>query len=526
MFLYRLLRSNSELIFVISLMILVASMPLSRFGLSVGQFSLLGIWIIEGRFREKVKALFSDRAALVLISFYFMHVLGLLYTQDLQWALKDLRVKLPLLFLPIVFVTSKPLSRERTNLLLMVYIAAVVTASLISLRIYLFEDFHDFRELSPLISHIRLSLNVCLAIFFLAQFGFVIYARRPIMPILTLALIAWLLMFLVMIESVTGLAILLVGAYVLAAGTLANVSRLAPRVAAGSFLVIAPVAVGLYLFLTISHFVTPHKNDLARLEPFTEQGNAYVHDTVEQPVESGSYVGLYVCEQELRPSWNAVSQLDYDGRDEMGQELKYTLIRYLNSKGLRKDARAVDQLTDKDIRNVEKGIANVSYTKPFSLNSRLYKLLWEYQVRKLQGNPGGHSITQRLEYWRVSLAIIRGNFLVGVGTGDIRTAYTEMYESLDSPLEMQFRHRAHNQYLAIFVTFGIVGLAWFLLSLVYPGVVTRKFLDYRYLVFWITLAMSMLVEDTLETQMGATLFAFFNAFLLFGVEKAQAKEKA
>jgi hypothetical protein len=30
--------------------------------------------------------------------------------------------------------------------------------------------------------------------------------------------------------------------------------------------------------------------------------------------------------------------------------------------------------------------------------------------------------------------------------------------------------------------------------------------------------MSMLVEDTLETQMGVTVFAFFNAFLLFGME--------
>jgi hypothetical protein len=27
--------------------------------------------------------------------------------------------------------------------------------------------------------------------------------------------------------------------------------------------------------------------------------------------------------------------------------------------------------------------------------------------------------------------------------------------------------------------------------------------------------LSMVVEDTLETQMGASLFAFFNAFLLF-----------
>ena len=146
MFLYRLLKNNADLIFFISLMIVVVSMPLSRFGLSFGQFSILGIWIIEGRFKEKLKALFSDKAALVLISFYLMHVLGLLYTDDMQWALKDLRVKLPLLFLPIVFATSKPLGRVRTNQLLMLYFAAVVVASLISLGVFLFTEVNDFRE--------------------------------------------------------------------------------------------------------------------------------------------------------------------------------------------------------------------------------------------------------------------------------------------------------------------------------------------------------------------------------------------
>ncbi len=37
----------------------------------------------------------------------------------------------------------------------------------------------------------------------------------------------------------------------------------------------------------------------------------------------------------------------------------------------------------------------------------------------------------------------------------------------------------------------------------------------RYYVFYVILILSMLFEDTLETQMGLTLFAFFNSFLLF-----------
>ncbi len=37
--------------------------------------------------------------------------------------------------------------------------------------------------------------------------------------------------------------------------------------------------------------------------------------------------------------------------------------------------------------------------------------------------------------------------------------------------------------------------------------------------------LSMIVEDTLETQMGASIFAFFNAFLLFAYIETNVKEK-
>ncbi|MEZ5082341.1 MAG: hypothetical protein R2750_02635 [Bacteroidales bacterium] len=66
--------------------------------------------------------------------------------------------------------------------------------------------------------------------------------------------------------------------------------------------------------------------------------------------------------------------------------------------------------------------------------------------------------------------------------------------------------------MAIFVSFGSVGLIWFIFTIIYPGIKLNKFNTYHYLVFWIIITLSMMVEDTLETQMGVTLYAFFNAF--------------
>lgn len=495
---------------------MASSMPLSRFGLSVAQFSMLGIWLLDGRLLAKARLLFSDKAALALVSFYLLHVAGLFYTSDFEYALKDLRVKLPLLFLPVVFATFPPLDKTRTRVLLLVFMAAVLLASLVSLWIYLFSEFNDFRDLSPFISHIRLSLNACLALFFAGYFLYSNPALNSLKAIGLIAFMAWMILFLIMIESITGLIIVLVVLYGLLLAGLFMFRHKAWKFVSLFLLIAIPLYTTIYLNNTVKDFIHPHKNDLSNLEVLTPGGQAYQHDTVQQPVECGSYVGLYVCEPELRSAWNAISTFDFDGYDEKEQHLKYTLIRYLNSKDLRKDSLGVASLESQDIRNVEMGIANFYYTRPLNINSRLYKLLWEYQINRLNGNPGGHSMSQRFEFWRVSLHIIRDNLFFGVGTGDIKQAYAAKYVQLNSELEPRFRHRAHNQFLAIFVTFGILGLLWFVFSLVYPGIVKRKLTSYRYFVFWVTMIISMLVEDTLETQMGVTLYAFFNAFLLFG----------
>ncbi len=73
------------------------------------------------------------------------------------------------------------------------------------------------------------------------------------------------------------------------------------------------------------------------------------------------------------------------------------------------------------------GIANVVYTHKFHINSGCIKLLWEYQLSRQGANPGGHSVIQRLEFWKTSLQIIKKHFWFGVGTGDIAQAYEDQY---------------------------------------------------------------------------------------------------
>jgi O-antigen ligase len=103
---------------------------------------------------------------------------------------------------------------------------------------------------------------------------------------------------------------------------------------------------------------------------------------------------------------------------------------------------------------------------------------------------------------------------LGVGTGDVPRAFAQAYDEIQSPLSEEYRFRAHNQYLAIAVAFGMLGLAFFLFVLLYPWFASRKNHTYLYMVFLVIMLLSMFPEGTLETQAGAMLFAFFESLLL------------
>jgi hypothetical protein len=262
--------------------------------------------------------------------------------------------------------------------------------------------------------------------------------------------------------------------------------------------------------------------DFQELDSYTTDGNPYWHDTVYRRIEDGKWVGLYICQEELRQSWNARSEYGFDELTPDGHEISETLIRYLASKDLRKDTEGVTALTDEDIRLIENGVANYHYVKTPGLRTRILKIIMGYQVYQITGDPSGSSVMQRIEYSKASLALIKEYFWFGVGTGDIEDALISQYKKMESGLKTEYMFHAHNQYFAICITFGIFGLLWFIFALFYPPIETRRFTDYFFLVFFLIMIWSMLSDDTLETQAGVTLFAFFYSFLLFGKKRVNA----
>ena len=504
--------------YFICLAMMAASLTLSPFMMSVSQFLLLIVWLVMGDpVKEKFNRFIHCKIAVLLVSLYLLHVVGLLYTSDFQYALKDLRIKLPLLAFPIILSSVRPLEKKYADLLMQVYVIAVFIATCISFTIWRRHAFNDVREISIFISHIRFCLNI---VFVIGIIGYYLFTRKTPWweKLVQVMLIVWFLVQLYIFESISGYMAFLgmVGASLLYL-LFTKIKSRTWRLACVLIIVGMPLAASIYGYRLVSDWLKVPVVDIESLDKKTAQGNDYVHDTSYFPLEKGKYVGLYFCRSEMRKAWNERSPLDYDGLTNNGEVLEATLARYLTSKGLRKDAEGVAALTDQDIRNVEHGVANYDTRRHPGIYARFSTTLFEYGQYRRNDNPNGGSLSQRIEYNKVSLYLIKKHPLFGVGTGDIPNAYQQAYNETDSPLRKEFRNRAHNQYLSITVGFGVVGLALFLLVLLYPYLSSKRNRTYLYTIFLVILLISMLPEDTIETQAGASWFAFFNSLLIFAL---------
>jgi hypothetical protein len=219
-----------------------------------------------------------------------------------------------------------------------------------------------------------------------------------------------------------------------------------------------------------------------------------------------------VNESQLATSWKKASEFDYFGKDKKNQPVSSTLIRYMHSKQLPADSSGFKQLTSEDIKEVEKGTADINEKAPAfigKLNEARFQI-------HCANNPNGSTIRQRLEYWKTGFLLIKENFLFGVGTGDIKDEYNKKYEQTNSLLLPENRLEAHNTFLTFFITFGIVGFLYFMYVLLHCSRDIYLRLDFLGFAFMAILTSSFLTEDTLETQMGITIFSFLLS--LFFVE--------
>jgi len=503
-------------IYIFALILLVIGMPLSKFLMSLSQIILFCNWVLEGNLKNKMRLFFNNKPALVLCSLLLLHLIALIYTTDFKYATDDIRIKAPLLILPLILSSSLPLTKKVTDGILHFFVAATLLATGISILVLFGFTKHqvvDIRDISIFISHIRFALLICVSIFICIYF--LQNTRQTQLKIMYAVLILWQFSFLIIMESVTGILSLGFAAAIILIYQLI-VSQKTMYKAIGVFSVVLTLLFAIMVLIKIKNYKPEyHLPDPTKLASHTVNGNEYQHDLNGPLTENGNFIWVNVCDKELRNEWNKRSTLDYDGKDLKDNKLCFTLVRFMASKNLNKDSAGIAMLTNDEIKAIERGVANVNNQNISDIKGRINETVWELNLYLTTGEANGHSLTQRFEYWKAAYHVFKNNFLLGVGTGDVEQELNKEYERMQTKLTPEYRLRAHNQYLTFALTFGIIGFCWFLFTLFYPIIVLKKYSNLLYLSFFCVALFSFLNEDTLETQAGVTFFAFLNSFLLF-----------
>ncbi len=512
------LKINHRLFYILGCAIITAGMSFSNVAMSVGAITLIVNWILEGGFKSKYKRFTSNKSLLVFVGLFFLHIIGLIYTSDFAYAMNDIRIKAVLLALPIILGTMpKKFEYKEIRMLLYIFVTGVFVSSLVSTGVY----FHiispdaytnDTRQIFILVSHVRMGLMLAFSIFILC---YLFYKNNTSLKPVHTFLAVWFLFFIYISESFTGAVSLVGGGIILMSIYVFRLKKKPMKWVSGILAISVLTAVLLYINEIVQKHYTP-KEDKTDLAQFSPDGEKYHHDLNNDLTQNGYYIFKNIAPGELMESWNKRSDIDFKkGLDKNGQPIAGTLIRYMSSKGLRKDRNGLQQLSDQDIENIENGIANIDYAYG-GISRRIDEFLFEYDVYQHDGSASGSSAIQRIEYWKTGWYIFTNNSLFGVGTGDTKVAFDKAYNSLNSNLPKEQRNRAHNQFLTFMITFGIIGFVLSAICIFYPVIAERKQLDFLFLSFFVVGILSFLWEDTLETQLGVTFFAFFYSLFLFG----------
>lgn len=514
-------------IYLALLLLMAVSLPLSKAMMSVTTGMLLLNWLLEGQFAIKMQRLKERTSVLLIISVFAVYLLGLLWTNSMKWGLHDVRIQLPLFILPLVIGTSAELNYRQVKKIIYLFSAAVIIASCCSLWILLGfsgKIVQDHRDISLFISHIRFALLVNISIFSLGWF--LMNPEKKGMPekiLLALAII-WLTVFLVVLKAATGWVVFLIVLSFVVFLKIVQIKNLAWRMMLLGILLSFLLLPVLYIGNVIRQFYDTETVPGNIENERTKKGNGYVHDLNNKQLENGHFVFLYINPDELREAWGQRSPIPFDSTSASGYN-QYVLLRYLTSKGFRKDAEGIEKLTDTDIRNIENGMTNYRFSNPFGFYNRIYQVIWEFDIYQKGGNPSGHSVTQRIEYYKMAFQIIKEHFWFGAGTGGYYLAYQEKYDQNKFFSGQEYRQRSHNMFLSYWIDFGLIGLTYICVALFAPVFMERKATSFLLVVFLLIVLISFLNEDTLNNHDAISFFAFLYPLFLYSSPSKSPKGK-
>lgn len=474
-------------------------LPLWNLGMSVAMFFLLFVAVCTSIEKRKFVLLpvLKNPIYISLLVVWTLLASGLFRGGEYSLVLKEIKTLLPLILAPLFLQNLSPLSKNDESIIWKVFFASVGLSAFICV-VYAVVKYPlpEPRSASLFISHIRFSLMAVLALISAWRVPGIIpsYMKLPLTAVVGA--------FFFFVGTLTGWGFLIVLIIIL----FASKSTRNKFIVVGSIFSLACI---LLFFLSKNIDSTNFQPEIIQ----SARGEKYIHQSSNFQTENGNRIFVNIAPKELDSAWVARTNKPLLQKDARGQLVQTTLIRYLASRGLTKDAAGINQLSDADISNILAGNTNCNEPQWNAIEKRWHQIIFEYQTFQSGENSSGHSIFQRLEYYKAAKFIIERNVLFGVGQGNVKSAYSVAYKETSPNLDEKVQHAVHNQFLSYWIAAGIAGILCFLLYFYFMWKQARK--HEIALAFVILALLSCLTEDTLTTQPGVAFFAFFSTFFFF-----------
>ena len=159
---------NLDKTFQFLLIILAFLMPLTVFGGNLIIVIICVLWLFSGDYKSKFDQIINNKLIIASIIFYLIHVIGMLWTEDLIWGLHMLhKMWYFLLFLPILYTITR---KDYISHYISAFLIAVSITEVFSYLVW-FELIEPFKNATvsnptPFMSHISYNPILAFAIYF------------------------------------------------------------------------------------------------------------------------------------------------------------------------------------------------------------------------------------------------------------------------------------------------------------------------------------------------------------------------
>lgn len=484
-------------IYVLLLALLAAAIPLSHFLMGLALFLLILNWIAEWNWQEKLERIKQHKECLIYAAFYPVFALGLIKVTDFTAASQEMLSYSTLFIGPILITSSNKLNNKELRFIFSIFILATLFGCSWNFVYAITHEYHEYREISRFIDHIRFGLCIVFSIIFSTFFA--INETKTAIKITFSATVVLLLSYLILSQTLSAITITLVIGFIFLIYNILKSKNVRLKVACIISITAVIILIISYLSIITADYYRP-KDANPDKTALTYSGRDYTFSD-NSIIENGYHIDYYVCDEELATAWKLRSDSAYNYLKSL------TLKRYLNSLGLRKDSLNVMKLSDLDIQNVEHNCANVVYAKKFSIRKAVYQTFFGFDIYKKYGNIAQSSLLERVELWKTTWQLITEHPISGIGIGNERAALDQrLIDNKSQIAKKKYNRGSHNQFLSFWLASGILPLLYFLFVIVYT-IFYKKNSNLLIILLVLTLTFSMFFEDTLNSQTGRMLFA-------------------